>query len=212
MPLSEIWKDTNDFMAYLAVAVPGFPNYFSEYDPSLTWKNRERVLMSTVFLGPHSPISNGTLIPVMEKQCEYMMKFVQKMQRQRIKPEPTKALNAHHQAFLRNHMVFADSCRSWYKGGRADGKVIGIWPGSSLHYYEVLSEPRYEDYEYTYPEDEGMEDGEEVDKDGGWAMWRYLGNGFTEREEKERQEPGTQDLAWYLEMPVGERVLVAPES
>ena len=31
VPLSEIWKDTEDVMAYLAVAVPAFPNYFSEY-------------------------------------------------------------------------------------------------------------------------------------------------------------------------------------
>ena len=108
-------------------------------------------------------------------------------------------------------MVFADSCRSWYKGGKADGKVIGIWPGSSLHYYETLSEPRYEDYEYTYA-DGGEEAGEEEDKEGGWAMWRYLGNGFTEREMREREEPGSQDLAWYLEKPVGEAVLVAPES
>ena len=74
-------------------------------------------------------------------------------------------------------MVFSDGCRSWYKGGRADGKVIGIWPGrflwlplssndrfpqfqeadrtfhalrSSLHYYEMLSEPRFEDFDYVY--------------------------------------------------------------
>lgn len=29
-PLSELWKDTNDVLAYLAVAVPDFPNYFSK--------------------------------------------------------------------------------------------------------------------------------------------------------------------------------------
>ena len=38
-----------------------------------------------VFLGPNAPISNGTLIPVMEKQCEYMIKFVEKLQRQQLK-------------------------------------------------------------------------------------------------------------------------------
>ena len=84
MPLSEIWNDTEDVMAYLAVAVPDFPNYFSKSHslPKGTWPG---LLTGSVFLGPHSPISNGTLIPVMEKQCEYMIKFVQKMQRQRIK-------------------------------------------------------------------------------------------------------------------------------
>lgn len=122
-------------------------------------------------------------------------------------------------------MVFADSCRSWYKGGRADGKVIGIWPGSSLHYYEVLAEPRYEDFDYTYSDrnedgeaGEGMYDqyGNELKEAAGkgvyWPEWRYLGNGFTQREISERNNPGTEDLAWYLERPVGEAILVAPES
>ena len=84
----------------------------------------------------------------MEQQCAYMLKFVEKMQRQQlksdlvmihrlmltqsrsftVKPEVVRELNKHHQHFLRR-MVFSDSCRSWYKGGRKEGKVIGIWPG-----------------------------------------------------------------------------------
>jgi hypothetical protein len=135
VPLSKLWEDTNDVEAYLALTVPGFPNYF-------------------MFLGPNGPISNGTLIPVIEKQVEYMVSFIRKMQRQRLKsfavrPEAVKQLNAHHQQFFQR-MVFSDACRSWHKGGRADGRVIGIWPGSSLHYYKTISEPRFKDWEYTY--------------------------------------------------------------
>jgi cation diffusion facilitator CzcD-associated flavoprotein CzcO len=180
IPLSKLWADTNDIEAYLALAVPGFPNYF-------------------MFLGPNAPISNGTLIPVIEKQVEYMVTFVRKMQRQRIKsfavrPDAVKQLNAHHQQFLQR-MVFSDGCRSWYKGGRADGKVIGIWPGSSLHYYETISEPRFEDWEYTYREEN---------------MWAFLGNGWTMLEEKDRENGGNEDLSWYLQVP--REVLHAPES
>lgn len=42
VPLSEIWKDTEDVMAYLAVAVPDFPNYFSEYLKSFNGQANKR--------------------------------------------------------------------------------------------------------------------------------------------------------------------------
>jgi hypothetical protein len=31
-----------------------------------------------------------------------------------------------------------------------NGKVTGLWPGSSLHYIQVLAEDRWEDYEWTH--------------------------------------------------------------
>lgn len=179
VPLADLWNDTNDVEAYLALAIPGFPNYF-------------------MFLGPNAPISNGTLIPVIEQQCAYMINFISKLQRQKlhsfsVKPDVVTQLNQHHQKFLQR-MVFSDPCRSWYKGGRADGKVIGIWPGSSLHYYEMLSEPRYEDWDYVYRSPN---------------MWSYLGNGWTLLETKD-VETKREDLSYYLIKP--EEVLVAPES
>ncbi|KAF2094347.1 flavin-binding monooxygenase [Rhizodiscina lignyota] len=179
IPLFDLWADTNAVEAYLAMAIPGFPNYF-------------------MFLGPNAPISNGTLIPVMEKQSEYMIRFVDKMQRQNLKAFDVKSdvvsqLNERHQKFLQR-MVFTDNCRSWYKGGRADGKVIGIWPGSSLHYFETISEPRYEDWDYVYRENN---------------QWDFLGNGWTLLETKDR-ETKEEDLAFYLLKP--KEVLEAPES
>jgi hypothetical protein len=77
-----------------------------------------------------------------------MIKLIQKIQCQGVKSispksSATAELNKHHQMFL-PRMVFTDSCRSWYKGGRSDGKVIAIWPGSSVHYYEVIREVRWE--------------------------------------------------------------------
>ncbi|PGH11939.1 hypothetical protein AJ80_06904 [Polytolypa hystricis UAMH7299] len=179
MPLADLWEDMNDIEAYLAMAIPDFPNYF-------------------MFLGPNAPISNGTLIPVMEKQCDYMVEFAAKMQRQKIKAasvkqDVTHQLNIRHQKFL-PRMVFTDPCRSWYKGGRADGKVIGIWPGSSLHYYEVISEPRYEDYEFTYH---------------GHDPWSYLGDGWTQLEVDDKEQDHALDLAFYLMNP--KQVLSMPK-
>ena len=168
-----------------------------------------------MFNGPNAPISNGTLIPVLEKQCEYMMKMVRKMQRERIKytfcqagmyskltwlraicvkSSVVRQLNVRHQQFLQR-MVFSDKCRSWYKGGHSEGKVIGIWPGSSLHYYETIGEPRYEDYGFVYDSEN---------------MWNFLGNGWTQLEKEDAENGGKNDLAFYLTKP--DDVLRAPES
>jgi hypothetical protein len=40
--------------------------------------------------------------------------------------------------------VWSSTCSSWFKNGR-DGPVTAIWPGSRLHYFESLEEPRNED-------------------------------------------------------------------
>lgn len=111
-----------------------------------------------------------------------------------VKSDVVQQLNAHHQKFLQR-MVFSDGCRSWYKGGRADGKVIGIWPGSSLHYYEMLSDPRYEDFDYVYRSEN---------------LWSFLGNGWTELETKDSEQKGGLDLSFYLQKP--KEVLRAPDS
>lgn len=111
-----------------------------------------------------------------------------------VKRSVTHQLNVRHQQFLKR-MVFSDNCRSWYKGGRADGKVIGIWPGSSLHYYETISEPRYEDYDFVYDSRN---------------MWNFLGNGWTQLEKDDVENGGKNDLSFYLAKP--DEVLRAPES
>jgi hypothetical protein len=156
-----------------------------------------------VFVGPNAPVSNGTLIPVLEKQAAYMTSMIRKYQREHLKSFsplvcPTKLLNRRHQEWLRR-TVWTDSCRSTYKGGKRDGKVIGPWPGSSLHYYEAISEVKFEDWEYTYHESDV--DAELAEDTPGAGMWKYLGNGFTQLEMKDKENGGKEDLAWYLEKP-----------
>lgn len=67
-----------------------------------------------------------------------------------------------------------------YKNGKRFGKVWGPWPGSSLHYLETLSTPRWEDYDIKYVERN---------------RFAYLGNGSTKRE----RDGG--DLSYYLREP-----------
>jgi hypothetical protein len=75
------------------------------------------------------------------------------------------------------HLTYSD-CR--YKNGKKHGKVWGPWPGSSLHYLEIMSTPRWEDYEIRY-----------LNKN----RFTYFGNGRTQRELEGR------DLAHYLTKP-----------
>ncbi|KAF2820155.1 hypothetical protein CC86DRAFT_304980 [Ophiobolus disseminans] len=62
--------------------------------------------------------------------------------------------------------VWSGTCTSWCKlisscflfssvllqnGQGQSGKVTAVWPGSSLHYREVLEQNRWEDWNWTYP-------------------------------------------------------------
>jgi len=62
-----------------------------------------------------------------------------------------------------------------------EGKVWGPWPGSALHFLELMSVPRWEDWDIKYRSPN---------------RFQFLGRGKTEREEI----PGG-DLAWYISEP-----------
>jgi hypothetical protein len=101
---------------------------------------------------------------------------------------------------LMKDLVWTGSCSSWYvslevccctlithtvpqyryKNGKVDGKVWGPWPGSSLHYLELMSSPRWEDFDIHY-----------LSKN----RFRFLGNGKT------RLETEGGDVAYYLREP-----------
>lgn len=53
---------------------------------------------------------------------------------------------------------------SWYKKNTTNGRVY-LWTGSLLHLLKTLRTPRYEDYHFTYKNDDDM--------------WAFLGNGRT---------------------------------
>ncbi len=59
--------------------------------------------------------------------------------------------------------------------------MTAIWPGSRLHYFEALKEPRYEDFDIEY-----LGDGN---------RFRYLGNGYTSTELDEAGNP-----VWYFDV------------
>ncbi|KAF9492086.1 FAD/NAD-binding domain-containing protein [Pleurotus eryngii] len=151
---------------YLSVAVEGFPNWFQT-------------------LGPNSAVGAGSLLIILEKQVDYAVEATLKIQRERLKSmDPKKEAVDDFDEYLEAwfpRTVFGQKCRSWYKVGKEEGRVVALWPGSCLHAVEALEKPRWEDYNY-----------ELLDK-GVKNRFFYLGDGLT------KNEKIRGDMATYLD-------------
>ncbi|KAL1964459.1 hypothetical protein VTN77DRAFT_6885 [Rasamsonia byssochlamydoides] len=159
--LRKLWKD--DPVSYCGLAVSGFPNYL-------------------IFLGPNTPIANGSLIGVLDATADFFVRLIRKMRTQQavsfnVRPAVQADFNAHTQQFMQR-MVWTGSCRSWFKDN-ASGKVTAVWPGSGLHYREFLQSDRWEDFEWKY--------------DGN--CFAYWGEGYSA---VERGSEGEPDLSYYI--------------
>ena len=156
--LATQWE--NHACAYLSHSVPKFPNYF--------------------FVGgPNSATGGGSLLIILESVIGYVVKAVEKISREHIKTMEVKesAISSWF-AYLDSYFprtVHVDNCTSWYK---VNGKIVGLWPGSSLHAVKTLQNPRWEDYNY--------------EQLGGHSSMTWLGNGWTLEDVKRG------DLSYYL--------------
>jgi len=121
---------------------------------------------------------------LVERQIDYAVEAAKKLQRERLKSiEVKKRAVVDFDEYLEAYFpktVYSDKCRSWYKMGEEDGRIVGLWPGSCLHAVRALEYPRWEDYEY-----------EPADNTRNRMYW--LGDGQTYNE-----KTMTGDLAWYL--------------
>ncbi|KAI5460939.1 putative monooxygenase [Mariannaea sp. PMI_226] len=174
--LGSKWE--NRASAYLSHSIPGFPNYF-------------------VVGGPNSATGGGSLLLILESVMGYIIKAVQKISRENIKTMEVKekALSSwvsHLDRYFPD-TVHVDNCTSWYK---LNDKIIGLWPGSSLHAMKTLMNPRWEDYDYQRMENEGQLD--------------WIGNGWTS-EDVERGELGYYvDFADIPDVPSDEAIARQP--
>lgn len=193
--LAEKW--TNDEpMAYFGITVPDMPNYFSMLHPT---RSPEPALTLVVFIGPSSPISNGSLVQGIQMMGVYIWKCIDKIQSECIKSltiqeAATRDYYTHIQKFL-ERTVWVGGCRSWYKRGTVDGPVIAIYGGTSFHYIEALRNPRWEDYHIDLVPMKQPN------------RFSYLGNGFTIRETNNGSVADTQTLNFDEYW----RLLVLPE-
>jgi cation diffusion facilitator CzcD-associated flavoprotein CzcO len=159
--LKDLWGPDNGVTSYLSIGIPHFPNYFS-------------------FCGPYGPLAHGSFMPLIECWTRYMFSVITKAQIEGIKSFTPSARAAaqfrqHADAFLKR-TAWTQPCSSWFKQGRTDGQAA-VYPGSRVHFLELLKAPRYEDYEIEYLDDN---------------RFAFLGNGFATREEDGR------DITDYL--------------
>lgn len=115
--LATHWKDNPE--AYLGICAADIPNYF-------------------MFNGPNCPVGHGSLLAVMERTAEYILRWCKKIATEDIKSvcvkeEVVEEYNTYSQEFLKR-TVWSGGCRSWYKNGKVDGKVTAMYAGSILHY------------------------------------------------------------------------------
>ncbi|KAL4874222.1 hypothetical protein BJY04DRAFT_31120 [Aspergillus karnatakaensis] len=163
--LSKEWADAPS--TYLSITVPHFPNYL-------------------IFNGPFGPYGHGSFLPITETLSKHFLQIFTKMSEEGIatfdvKPEAVADFAQHRRLFL-PRTAWSSPCRSWFKQGTVDGEIM-MWPGSRIHFFETMKNPRWEDYNLTYTTSN---------------RFGFLGNGFTVREQDGR------DLTWYLGLIGGE--------
>jgi hypothetical protein len=76
-----------------------------------------------------------------------------------------------HISSLSRNTAWAGGCRSWYKGNDGDGQVVGVYPGTKMHFVKMLEKFRGEDWEFVYV-------GENEGRRFRANRFAYLGNGF----------------------------------
>ncbi len=124
--LEEAWRDGP--RAYLTVAMPGFPNFFT-------------------LMGPHSPVGNYSLTEIADTQAKYIAAWIGRWRERRFaaaepRAEATDRFNAELRAALPG-TVWATGCDSWYLG--RDG-LPELWPWVPQRHRQMLAEPREEDF------------------------------------------------------------------
>lgn len=147
---------------------------------------------SPAFLGPNAPIGHGSVFTLSEHIAKYIARALKKVQAEHIRalaplPAAVDDYNEHVAAFM-PRTAWAAPGRSWFKlGGRAEGPVVALHPGSRAHFFHALESFRAEDYEMVYDVAGGA--------GGRQNRFAYLGNGFSTR------ELDGADMTWYLDEP-----------
>jgi cation diffusion facilitator CzcD-associated flavoprotein CzcO len=125
--LNDVWAKRPS--AYLAVAVPDFPNMF-------------------MLNGPTGPVGNFSLIDIAEKQWGYISQLID-----RVAAGEIRTAAATHEAMAdyderrieaAKHTIFASGCSSWYLD--AEG-IPASWPWSYDAFTEAMTTPKLEDFE-----------------------------------------------------------------
>ncbi len=125
--LDDVWKDRPS--AYMAVGVPGFPNFF-------------------MLNGPNSPVGNFSLVQTAEMQFGYVMDLVEKVRTGELGYAMPTAEAAHRfeeeRVEAAKKTVWATGCRSWYLDDRG---IPFAWPFPFSRFRKEMAAPVLADFE-----------------------------------------------------------------
>lgn len=115
--------------AYMAIAVPGFPNLF-------------------LLNGPNGPVGNFSLIEVAEIQWDYIQQLIDELKEtgNNLVVAKQSALDKFEQDRIEavQNTVWVTGCRSWYLDQRG---IPAVWPWSFDRFREVMAKPDFGAYE-----------------------------------------------------------------
>jgi hypothetical protein len=125
----------------------------------------EKIPNLYLYMGPSCVPSAESTLHMIEFSCAYMILCIQKFQREHLKSIVFSARAC--RAWMRQvdryfgKTTFTYTCKSWAKANVSDGRVMAIWPGSSMHARVAFQSPRWESYEVEYLDEGWGEDGKE---------------------------------------------------
>jgi hypothetical protein len=136
-----------------------------------------------MFFGPNFPIFVGSVTQSLAAVADLAVKMIQKIQDEDIRSisprqDVTDQFNEHTQTMLRG-TAWEDTCSGWYHD--KTGRITAVWPGSGLHFQQVIKNPRWEDYDIKYMNKHNM--------------FAFFGLGFTQAE----RDPNA-DKAPYMDV------------
>ncbi len=127
VPLDDLWRDGP--FAYLAISVPGLPNFF-------------------MLNGPNAPVGNFSLIEVAELQVAYILQLVERLRSRDFRevsasPEAMERFDAERREAARS-TIWASGCSSWYLD---EAGLPTAWPWTFDRFRVEMSAPRWGDFE-----------------------------------------------------------------
>jgi len=124
------WKEGAE--AYYGISVSGYPNMFQ-------------------LVGPNTGLGHNSIIFMIEKQVDYIVKCMKTMEKKGagymdLKAGVQKTFNDEIQR-RQVGTVWASGCKSWYQ--QADGRNVVIWPGTTLRYQHELKNVDFNVYDWV---------------------------------------------------------------
>lgn len=181
--LQDAWG--GDPESYFSCCAKDFPNLFFILGPNA---RKSTIPPAQAFHNTYAnmtltAVGNGSLIPQMEWASGYAVKWAGKIAMEDIhsidpKQEAIDDFNVYTQEYLKR-TVYTSHCRSWYKNNKVDGPVTAMWAGSPMHFKDMISTQRGEDFEIKYRSKN---------------RYSFFGNGVTQRDVE------NADLACYLKV------------